>query len=1324
MQRHLWGFLALCLAAFPSFAAITGVVMSTDGQPVAGARVSIRAHETMEATRMRLLSSSPEAVPISVAQTDAKGAFSLESPKDATVSLNVFARGYEPHQRRIERDEEVGAMALVKSETRKGSVTAGGKPVVGANVVISYSGYEYLTTTDEQGRYEAPDPKRAGSITVLHPDYALNTEMFMPMNSVSASVLQRALVAGSAFKGNVVSGEKDTPVAQATVFVDGWPLATSGDDGSFTITHMPTRWKTITARKDSLLGQRTSGKEASTTIRLAKAATLSGRVTDAKSRVPIAGAIVVVGQRRFGPNADSTMMALTDAKGAYSLYVPAGTYMVMASHPAYTTQPNDASAVAGQQTSKDVSLSPLARVSGVVVDEMKRPVVVAVLDTENADSAGMGIPRRMMRGSAATVSGPDGRFSMRIEPEEALWVRATKRGMPPAKSETLQLTPGERKTGLVLTIPSGIAVSGRAIDAQGDPLSGVAVTAAEAEGGPRGMMMRMMIGGAASEEDVVRTAKDGTFTMHVKEGTYDFMFRREGLAPKTVRGQNVSVTSSPTVEATMEPAAEITGRVTRGGAGLENVMIFAMAQGSDSVTATTGPDGSFTLSGLAPGSIRIMARKEDDFVQETRTVTAPARDVIIDLKAGGRITGRVVEKGSNKPITSFQAGITTSRGGGGMVMMGPPQLRSFTTDDGSFTLESVPAGATVLTASAPGYASARLNVSVEEGKELSGIELQLDTGVKLVGRVTGPNGSPVSEVQVRVMPSPTGGFATSGMERSSVTDANGEYSIEGLEAGEESLNFQHVKYSSVRKSVTLKGRETRLDVQLASGGRVTGTVVTESGAPVSDAQVRAFSSGNYESARTDANGAFEFESVAPGRYRFEAEKTGYAEGRLDDVDVSSGAPVRIVLKTGGTIYGRITGLTPQELSMAEVMADGTNSYRQGTVDSAGNYRIEGVSAGTVRVRASSGSGMTGSSRNSATQTVDLAPGGSQQVDIAFRDDVVIRGRVTRNGVPLPSATVNFFPRGNSSRASGSASTDNDGLYSVKGLESGEYNVMVNDSQRMSPYSATYQVRGSSTYDIDYKTNALRGRVLDVSTNEPLANVTVQLRNSSQTEGPRMTRGGLSDATGSFILDAVPPGSYSVTATKDGFGNETKDLHVGESAPAELEFHLTRNAGVTLNVVDARGGHALTGRATVYDMQGRVVDETRMMFMGGGDSGTIKLSVSPGSYTATVSAGGYAPKNISFQSPSTQTVALSPGGTLQVRSKHNNPVRIRLIDANGIPYWRFSNVVPSRELLPTPGTTTFPNVAAGTYTMQLLENDVVVDSKRITVQEGQTVTEEI
>src|SRR5207253_1339983 len=84
MHRRFLAILAFCFLASPSFAAITGIVMNADGQPVAGAKVSIRASETVEASRARLLSASPEAVPIATVQTDSKGAFSLESPKEPT----------------------------------------------------------------------------------------------------------------------------------------------------------------------------------------------------------------------------------------------------------------------------------------------------------------------------------------------------------------------------------------------------------------------------------------------------------------------------------------------------------------------------------------------------------------------------------------------------------------------------------------------------------------------------------------------------------------------------------------------------------------------------------------------------------------------------------------------------------------------------------------------------------------------------------------------------------------------------------------------------------------------------------------------------------------------------------------------------------------------------------------------------------------------------------------------------------------------------------------------------------------------------------------
>ena len=1325
MRRRLFATALVLSLSLPAFAAITGSIMTIDGAPIAGARVSIYAPEQPDARRARLLSQSPTRVPAESVQTDAKGAFSIPSPKDAIVELRVDAAGYEPQARRIERDEEVGAIALTKRETRKGAITAGGKPVANATVLISYGGTDFITRTDEQGRYEAPEIKRASRITVLHPDYAIDEESFMNPGT-PASEMNRTLVAGTKLTGRVVAADGTTPVANATILLDQWPLATSGEDGAFTVAHAPAKFSTLTARKEMLIAQRAfESVKSPTTLKMEKAAVVSGRITDSQKKLPVAGANVTLNVARRFFDGSGGLSATTDAKGGYSIAAPAGAYGINVTHPAFDMGNAEVTLTSGQQAVKDLSLAQLARVSGVVVDEMQKPIVAAAVSAEQPSEGNpMRMAMRMMRGSSRTITGPDGRFSLRIAADQDLRLQASKKGMPQAKGDTLHLAPAERRSGVVLLIPTGIAVSGIVKDANGDPLSGVSVVASETpQGRGGGMMFRQIVMGGfmGEEEDTVRTASDGTFTLRVKEGTYDFSFRREGYAPKAVRAQNVTMQGAPSIETTLEPAVEISGRVTRAGVGIPDVIITTFGP-ADNATAVSGPDGSFTLGGLSPGSTRLMIRKEADFIQEQRTATAPARDVVFDFPAGGRVTGRVVEKGSRKPITSFQAGITTSRGGGGFVMMGPPQLKAFTSDDGSFTLENVPAGSMNVVAQSPGYANGRASVEVEEGKTASDVVIELDTGVRLAGKVTGPNGVALSDATVQLQPSPGGQFARGGMMRRAVTDANGEYTLDSLDPGEETFEISHPKYLATTKEITLKGREMRMDVQLAGGERVTGVVVTDSGMPVADAEVEAFTASGMgsERARTNASGQFEFASLSSSRYRFTANKSGYLEGVVEDVDVSSGGNVRIALRTGGTIYGRVTGLTEQELSGATVTARAGRTTSSGAVDPQGNYRIEGTPIGTVQVSASSASRGLMERRSSGTQTVEVTAGSAQQVNLEFRSDTVVRGRITRNGVPLGGATVMFQPRGGT-RASAGTTADEAGNYIASGLEEGEYMVMVADMQRFNPYQTTYQVRsGASTFDIDYRVASVRGRVIDAGTNEPLADATVSFRPSNSAE-MRIARSAVTDPNGNFMMESVSPGTYTVTASREGYGADVKEEVFGDSGRDGLEFRIARADGVTLKVVDARDGRPITAFVTVFDGAGRVVWPTDSgMRFGPGAAGDLQLSLAPGSYTATVMTPDYATQTVQLTSPSTRTVAMSRGGTILVESKHSTRRRMRLLDASGMGYPRMGSRPPVRDLLP--GTMPIEHVAPGSYTLQLLNDDeTVADTVQAVVREEETVS---
>lgn len=1297
--------------------------MSADGVPVAEAQVTIHGYETFEARRARLTSGTPEAVPLAATRTNAEGAFTLESPKSAAVWLYVSASGYGPESRRVERDEDAGAIVMRKGAAGRGVITSGdGKPVANATVVVHYDDgrLEYVTKTNVEGRYEAPDPNRASAIAVLHPDYAVD-EQTAANAPLTERDLTRRLAAGTKVTGRVVAADGRTPVANATLAIDSWPVGKSGEEGTFAIAHAPVRWTTLVARREGLIGQAPFAKTDAYTLRLAKAATVSGRVTDTKSKVPVAGAIV----RAVVPvpplSRGGALGAETDAEGGYSIVVPPGDYLVFTSRPGYDAAYAEVSVGAGQQVARDFTVPLLARMSGTVLDEEKRPVAAAGIASIHAGDAMQSGAVQMMRGTDPVFSGPDGRFTTNVIPGEPLFLTAAKRGLPSARSEQLRAASGERKKGVVLTIPGGIAVTGRVTDRNEEPLSGVAVFAMETNEDGRSMYRMMMPGAQQAGEDGVRTASDGTFTLRVTEGKYDFNFRREGYAPKRVLGQSITGSALTRVDAVMEPASEIAGRVMRGGNGVEGVSVRvfgAESQGS----AVTGPDGAFTVSGLEAGSMQVLLRKESDFIQELRRLTSPARDAVIELAAGGRVTGRVIDRSTGKPLTSFQAGISSPRSGGnGRTTMARPRMRDFSAEDGTFELNDVPPGAMFVIAGAPGYAAARLNVAVEEGKTVSDVELQLDAGVHLTGRVTGPEGTPLSDVTVHVE---TSGDMSWGPE-SAVTDRNGEYSLEMLPAGEGTVAFTHPTHLDVRKQVTLKERATKLDVQLAAGERVSGIVVTEAGAPVAGANVEAHGSGAGGGAVTNAEGAFEIAALLPGRYRFSASRSGAGEGSVEDVEVPGGRQVRITMRAGATIYGRILGLPPEELALASVTASGDGNNVSGSVDSSGNYRLPGAPSGTVRVYAEVGSYGGRSVQTSRMQTVEVAPGGSENVDLTFRSDITIRGRVVRDGKPLPDAQIMFAPRSEATQTLASGSTDEAGVYSLTGVEEGEYWVQVFDRQRQSPYSTAYTVRGSATFDIEYRTGTVRGTVVDAETAEPLANATVQFRASAEGALVVMERSVATDAAGAFVSEAMPPGSYTVTSSKDGYAIDIRQLTVTESGEA-LQVKLARGVLVTLKTVDARNGQPVPALATVFDAQNRVVYDPPERFGGATNEGEVKFSLAPGSYTVAVYAHRYVPVNLRIQSPSPPlVVALTLGGTIRVKSKHDGVRGFRLLDANGLAYPP-DEIGRSRQgLMPRPAITELPLVAPGTYTLQLLGDEgKVADSVTLTVREGGVVEVEI
>ena len=91
---------------------------------------------------------------------------------------------------------------------------------------------------------------------------------------------------------------------------------------------------------------------------------------------------------------------------------------------------------------------------------------------------------------------------------------------------------GSRTTDIVITLPRGVALTGRVITRDAKPVAGAAVTATEPGAG------------GVRDAEGVRTKGDGTFVLRVREGAYDVTVTAAGFAPRTLRAQ-VSASAPP-----------------------------------------------------------------------------------------------------------------------------------------------------------------------------------------------------------------------------------------------------------------------------------------------------------------------------------------------------------------------------------------------------------------------------------------------------------------------------------------------------------------------------------------------------------------------------------------------------------------------------------------------------------------------------------------------------------------------------------------------------------------------------------------------------------
>jgi hypothetical protein len=294
----------------------------------------------------------------------------------------------------------------------------------------------------------------------------------------------------------------------------------------------------------------------------------------------------------------------------------------------------------------------------------------------------------------------------------------------------------------------------------------------------------------------------------------------------------------------------------------------------------------------------------------------------------------------------------------------PAQASIWTTGaDGAYRIRGFGAARITVLATAAGFAEARSRqVAVEPGQVIAGVDLVLDPGTMLVGKVTDQHGAPVIGAQVTAAPAARDAHGTRaglGAELTAFTDDAGEYKL-GPVTGAIDLRATAYGHGEARRALELAAvrgaapAERHEDLVVAVADAVfAGILEDATGAAVAGAHldvVGGVSDGRH--AVVAADGTFSLDLLPAGPLRLHIEHPAYPP---EDVDVVAGPAsqphARLRLPLGGGVEGAVldaaSGAPIPGIALAA--AGPSNALAEAETDKLGRYKLGPLRPGRWRI---------------------------------------------------------------------------------------------------------------------------------------------------------------------------------------------------------------------------------------------------------------------------------------------------------------------------------------------------------------------------------------
>jgi protocatechuate 3,4-dioxygenase beta subunit len=914
------------------------------------------------------------------------------------------------------------------------------------------------------------------------------------------------------------------------------------------------------------------------------------------------------------------------------------------------------------------------------------------------------------------VTGPDGGFALPGGGREQV---RTEAAAPAHLSRAVVARGAELVTGrpLEILLQPGGSATGRAVDAEGGPLSTVTLEAfPEATDGSRSEP-------ETAATSLARTGTDGRFRLPgLRAGVpYRIVASGDGLAGRTLPGVVVPPRERAVDlgDLVLRPGVRLAGRVVgprgrpidgaevrvRPSAGLPNPVVEERLR-ERPPDAVAGANGRFELPGLATGRpLDLFTTGPGHLPGWTLGVEVSASEtadpVTVVLAEASRLSGTVVDA-EGVPVPEVGVELHWRGPPTGRVGLEPLRPRSRSTEAGGrgeFAFEELPPGHVILSAHPDGFLPGESDpVTLPEGDEVAGVRLVLQRGARVTGRVFDPAGEPLEGTQLRI------DTATA------ISGADGAFRLDGVPRGDRSLHAYHPDYRAQVRIVRVEPGENAVDLYLEEGWSLSGRTVDEEGRPVAGARLelrpdRPDGVGGYRAAGGD-DGSFRIVVSQEGSYRLSATHPDFAPGELGGLEIGPSPleNIEVTLTRGGSVVGRILGLAPDELAGVRVEAQredgvGDRTAVAGGVGPEGDYAVHHLSAGSWRVRADLEGG-----RRQAAATVILDPGVGEAIrDLEFGSGLRLSGRVLHRGDPIAGAHVHLL--GLTASGERSVLTGHDGSFRIDDLAPGRYRLDVLDRHRALSQVQDLDLSADRELRLELESEALTGTVTDADSGEPLEEATVTVRKAVGTAGelgPMIEMP--TDAAGRFVVAHVTPGDYVVAARKSGYAPADRTVRMAEGAAAPVVLRLAPTGGVTLTVHLAAGGVPRMATVSAFDPSGRlVVHDTRVV---SGRGFVYYDQIPAGTWDLLVSAPGTAPTWVRAEVPDSRPqVVLPPAAPLSVRVpvlvETDAAGTLTVVSESGQPFFQ---VDPAGEIRTrwtlSGGLITLADVPAGTWLMRV------------------------